>query len=210
MSGCRKLSPDEVLTISQNFTGDMKLRDRAWFHFGIETGFRISEILSLKRKDFINNSLEIKTKITVLKDNMKGNNSSRSRIISPTMKKVIKKWLIEQQEMGYAHKDYHVFTARNGKVISRWQAWNIIKTICSTNNILNECVATHSMRKTFCDTVFNEYAKTKPIDAIALTQKAMGHARYDTTLLYRESIYEYENQQGIVSNSEDIFFPERQ
>lgn len=47
MKGCRALTADEVVRVSQAFHGTYAERDRALFILGIKTGFRISELLSL-------------------------------------------------------------------------------------------------------------------------------------------------------------------
>jgi integrase len=48
MPGCRPLTDDEVDLVLQSFGGRYALRDRALFCLGIYTGFRITELLSLR------------------------------------------------------------------------------------------------------------------------------------------------------------------
>ena len=48
MAGCRPLTDAEVQVVEQTF---VNARDRALFVLGVYTGFRISELLSLRRGD---------------------------------------------------------------------------------------------------------------------------------------------------------------
>jgi integrase len=51
MAGCRALTDREVELVSKSFGGRYALRDRALFLLGVHTGFRISELLSLRVRD---------------------------------------------------------------------------------------------------------------------------------------------------------------
>jgi integrase len=51
MKGCRPLSDEEVKLISQSFGGTFGKRNKALFVVGYRTGFRISELLSLRVDD---------------------------------------------------------------------------------------------------------------------------------------------------------------
>jgi Phage integrase family len=51
MRGCRPLTDDEVTLISKSFSGTYGKRNKALFLLGVRTGFRISEMLSLRVGD---------------------------------------------------------------------------------------------------------------------------------------------------------------
>ena len=51
MKGCRPLTEEEVDAVAASFTGQFATRDRALFVLGIKSGFRISELLSLRVGD---------------------------------------------------------------------------------------------------------------------------------------------------------------
>ncbi len=53
MRGCRPLRPEEVVAVTQNFGSRYQWRDRALFLVGLYTGFRITELLSLRWHDFL-------------------------------------------------------------------------------------------------------------------------------------------------------------
>ena len=48
MKGCRPLTDTEVELMQAGFGGRYATRDRALFLLGVESGFRISELLSLR------------------------------------------------------------------------------------------------------------------------------------------------------------------
>jgi integrase len=51
MKGCWALTDDEVARVSQAFRGTHAARDRALFLLGVKTGYRISELRSLRVGD---------------------------------------------------------------------------------------------------------------------------------------------------------------
>jgi site-specific recombinase XerD len=51
MKGCRPLTDNEVQVISRSFGGTFGKRNKALFVVGYRTGFRISELLSLRVGD---------------------------------------------------------------------------------------------------------------------------------------------------------------
>ncbi len=48
MRGTRPLTDEEIEIVSGSFSGRFELRDRALFLLGVKSGFRISELLSLR------------------------------------------------------------------------------------------------------------------------------------------------------------------
>lgn len=48
MKGCRPLTDGEVALVAQSFGGAYAARDEALFLLGVRSGFRISELLSLR------------------------------------------------------------------------------------------------------------------------------------------------------------------
>jgi len=53
LKGCRPLTDDEVKLINQSFGGTFAKRNKALFILGVRSGFRISEMLSLKVGDVL-------------------------------------------------------------------------------------------------------------------------------------------------------------
>ena len=53
MKGCRPLDKNELSRLKTAFTGRMAVRNKALFFLGVNTGFRISELLSLRLRDVL-------------------------------------------------------------------------------------------------------------------------------------------------------------
>ena len=74
MIGCRPLSDAEIEVVSGSFTGKYALRDRALYLLGIYSGYRISELLSIRVKDVVQYG-ELVERVTVQRKSMKGKNT---------------------------------------------------------------------------------------------------------------------------------------
>ena len=92
MAGCRSLSDDEVELVRTSFKGHYALRNRCLWEVGTKTGFRISELLSLKIHDVIQHG-QIKDAITVSARFMKGKTKSRSVVLHNSAKEAISDYL---------------------------------------------------------------------------------------------------------------------
>jgi site-specific recombinase XerD len=177
--GCKPLSDQEISLISDSMES---LRDKCLFILGVKTGFRISELLSIKKSDCLQYN-KVKASITVQKRNTKGKVASRSIPLTNEVMEVLKSYiqtLPKEQE--------YLFQSRNGNRLSRVQAWRVIKDAANKNNLEGK-IATHSLRKTVAMRAYNESGKD-----LALTQQILGHKSINSTISYiqvsRESIEE--------------------
>lgn len=140
------------------------LRNYFLFYLGINTGLRISDILSLKAEDIRNSThLVTKEKKTGKIKRFKINNGLYDEI--------------QKYILGMADEEY-LFKSQKGdnKPISRVQAYRILNE-CAGNIGLSE-IGTHTMRKTFG---FHFYQKTKDV---ALLQELFNHSSPSITLRY--------------------------
>ena len=78
MKGCRPLTDEEIDLVLASFFGKYESRDRALFLLGLKSGFRISEILSLKVKDVCRNGRMV-DRVTVARGSMNRSMSTTSR-----------------------------------------------------------------------------------------------------------------------------------
>ena len=163
MAGSKPLSSDEVSRIVTLLSSP---RDRALFVVGVYTGFRISELLSLKVKNCYQNG-HVLERILVERRHMKGKRTSRA---VPLHKEAI--CYLELYIESDWSSDRLIFD------ISRSQAHRIIKAAVDKAEIEGR-VSTHSMRKTFAKRIY--YALGKDL---VNTQKAMGHASVSSTVAY--------------------------
>ena len=172
-TGTRPLTSTEIevikLTLGKNVG---TIRDRTLFILGIKTGFRISEILSIKVLDCLQYG-KVKPRITVSKGNTKGKIASRSVVIGEELSSVLTEYissLPEGQEW--------LFTSRNGSQLSRSQAWRMLRQAFELNQFEGK-VATHSMRKSLATKVYEKSGKD-----IVATQRALGHKNINSTISY--------------------------
>lgn len=177
MPGCRPLTDQEVSQVLEKLTNS---RDRLLFILGIKTGFRISEMLSLKIGDVYVGGKAVPV-IKVTRSLMKGGaGKQRRKVFSrevPLHSTVLQ--AIEEHVL-LDLPNHYLFQSRQGdnKPISRVQAWNILKDAYAAVGLTGS-VALHSMRKSFAGNVYEKLDH----DIIA-TRDAMGHADVGTTQRY--------------------------
>lgn len=135
-------------------------RNLLLFIVGINTSLRISDILTLKREDFIGNHLslyEIKTK------------KYKKIRINEALKKAIAE---------LAPPSGFLFTSQKGnKPISRVQAWRILNN-ASKRVGLTISFGTHTLRKTFA---YHAYENGTDL---ALLMRVLNHSSQKETLRY--------------------------
>jgi len=169
MAGCRALTKHEVLKILNHLKNP---RDRALFTLGIKSGFRISELLSLKIQDVMQFN-EIVDRVRVRAMYMKGKDATRDVPLSLDARNAVRALIDSMPD-----KTGYLFKSRQGDAITRGQAHNVLKDAFNALK-LNGKLATHSMRKTFAENVHKALGAD-----IYKTAKAMGHKSIDSTAKY--------------------------
>jgi integrase len=163
MAGAKPLNNEEVESILNNLKGP---RNKALFVFGLKTGFRISEILSVRVQDVVQYG-KITDSITVSRANMKGQKSSRSVVMNPDLKAALEAMRVQNMNPGD-----HLFPFKLR------HAAKILKAATQKAQVMGK-VSTHSMRKTFAKKVHAIFNND-----IAKTQKAIGHKSLSSTVHY--------------------------
>jgi len=190
-NGCRPFTENEVKTLLNSFSGQYARRDRALFLLGIKTGFRISEMLSIRIKDIFKDGM-IVDRVTVTRANMKSKIESRSIILHQDAKDAIFEWLLEYG-LDRLSKDDFLFRSRKGNgAISRVQAYQIIKKVSNEIGLTGK-IGCHSMRKNFADRIYEKLDRD-----LIRTQKALGHKWITSTTAYL-SFKEEEIEEAILS-----------
>jgi len=82
MRGCRPLNDDEVYDVSRSFWGEHARRDKTLFLLGVKSGFRISELLSLRLRDVVQAG-RLVDRVTVERRNMKKKLEGRTVLLHP-------------------------------------------------------------------------------------------------------------------------------
>lgn len=147
---------------------DQSSRDYLLFVFGINTGLKISEILTIRWCDILNENGTVK--------NFMERDSKRNIpiYVNSKVKYAITLYL---SSLSYQFHDYVFKSSKTSEPITRQQAYRIINKAAKNVGIEGN-IGTHSMRKTF-----GYHAYKKGI-AIALLQKIFHHTSSSETLKY--------------------------
>jgi len=179
MKGCRPLTDQEADAIAESFGGPYAARDRAVFALGRYTGERISAILALRIGDIVQAG-RLTDSIIYRRANRKGKTESRTVALHPRAKRALTSWINQLAKGDILTAGDFVFRSRKGinRPISRVQYHRILKEAVQPNELTGK-VATHSMRKTFADHVYQALDRD-----IFRLQKAMGHKNINSTVQY--------------------------
>lgn len=146
------------------------LRDYCLFVLGINSGLRISDLLTLQISDVCDEKRKIKDRISIRE---KKTNKLKDFPLGETSRKALKEYLDRIDNPGQA-----LFASRKGsKPITRQQAYRILNDAARAIGI-KEKIGTHSLRKTF-----GYHAFQAGVD-ITRIQKLLNHSSPSVTLAY--------------------------
>ena len=134
MKGCRPLTDEELMVVSQSFGGTYAARDKVLFLLGIKSGFRISELLSLTVGDVYQHG-HLVERVTVQRRHMKKKIEGRTVVLHPEAKAALAAWLQTLQADGSLLPSVHIFQSRKGvnRPLSRVQAYRILQEAYGTS-----------------------------------------------------------------------------
>ena len=202
MSKCRQLKIDEVIGMTLNGCrpGTKGKRNRALILFGSMVGYRNSELLSLRRRDLLDEDGFLRTELTVSSAEMKrpgGKKAAEHQRKSPgrtvaipdQAKSIMRAWLIEMERLGWSKPSDHVFiNLKTGLPICRSAAWKVVRSSAKRAGIPTGRVGVHSLRKTFAaenyDALLTAAAAGEKIDVLRTMQRLLGHQRIESTTYY--------------------------
>jgi site-specific recombinase XerD len=167
-NGCRPLNDNEI----EQLKTKLSPRDQMLLHLGSRTGFRISELLSIKISSLLEYN-ELKEHFTLEKRNTKGKISSRTIPLSQSLRSLLKDYLQQLPS-----DQVYLFESARHTRLSRIQAWRVIHNAV-TKLLLTGKIATHSMRKSFAQNMYERLDRD-----LAKLQYAMGHASINSTVKY--------------------------
>ena len=98
MKGCRPLTDEEVDLLQQSFGGVYAERDKALFLLGVKSGFRISELLSLRVGE-VSQHGRLVDRVTVQRRHMKKQREGRTVLLHPEAKAALATWLLTLRQM---------------------------------------------------------------------------------------------------------------
>jgi len=145
-------------------------------------------MLSLRWGDVLQQG-QLVDRVTVPRRHMKQRREGRTVLLHPEAKDALAVWLRAGFGASPPTAETYVFRSRKGanRPISRRQALRIMKDVYATNEFTGT-VATHSMRKTFANKVYQHLCQRRaagePIDPFRLSSKALGHRNINSTDQY--------------------------
>jgi site-specific recombinase XerD len=192
MIGCRPLKEEEVDRVKQYFdrtigNGDadefnLQARNKALLFFGMYTGFRISETLSLTVGDVIENG-KVRSNCYVQKCNMKGKKSGRNIEMNEGCRNIIRDYALHYGLFNKPPTMALWFSRKSDRITTR-AASNIYHKIFDACGIEGK-VATHTSRKTFATRIFASNGRN-----VFDLKTALGHRSVASTQSYIAADYE--------------------
>lgn len=180
-TGCKALTKDECDKILGAMDGRHRLRNRALFSLGIKTGFRISEILSMRVKD-VWDGAKVRGSVTVGAGWMKGKKKSRTMPINPIAANALGQYLRLTRMDHPVFSSFPLFPAQGGREsITSRQAYSIIVDAAHNAGVDTSKLGTHSMRKTFASAAWHHPAIGGDVVKMA---KLLGHSNFSNTIRY--------------------------
>ena len=180
MKGTRPLDNDEIRSVATCFTGTFATRNRGLFMLGVSTGGRISELLSLRIGDVYQNHKPV-TDLLFEKSIVKGGEVSRVIPVNADGRRAI------TELVDWHRRHCHSITStrplfpsrhkRGTVAIDRQTAHDILKNAFIETG-LNGKLATHSLRKSFAQRLYDKTGD------IYLVQALLGHRNIATTQNY--------------------------
>ena len=156
----------------------VSIREKALLTLGFATGYRISELLSLRVCDISTNGV-IHSHVTVKAGNTK-TKEGRTVLLNSDAKKALSVLVVELKAKGL-DSNAPLFVSRkhvNGyAAISRQQAHKLLKGLFALIGEFGN-VSTHTLRKTFALAIYTATNK------IELVQIALGHKSINSTISY--------------------------
>lgn len=159
---------EEQLEEFKEYLKERSERDYVLFLTGINTGFRVSDILNLRVKDVKG------THIRVIE--MKTGKPKRV-IISPELKRALKDFIAGRKDREYLFISNKRTKSGKQKPITRVRVYQIFNEAAQAIG-LRDNIGTHTMRKTFGYHFYKKYGD------VASLQKLFNHASQDITLMY--------------------------
>lgn len=174
MRGCKPLDPSQIAGTLTH----LSLRDRALFTLGVRSGFRISELLSLKIGD-VWDGTKVRDAVRVSSQSLKGRRPSRCVALHAEAKAALGEYLATIPTPMPVQRA--LFHSRKGGALDRKSAWRILHSAFLKAGVqgVGRQLGTHCMRKTFAARVYELLGRD-----LVKTQRALGHVNLQSTAQY--------------------------
>jgi site-specific recombinase XerD len=200
MAGMRDYTDEKLEIVRKSFGGRYALRDRCYFETALQTGLRVSEMLSI-RVGQVYQYGKVVDEISIDRKHMKGGKagkaSGRTIPLFPETQPHILAWLQRLASMLHVQDpkdipaDTPLFMSRvknpegSRRAIARETAWRNIKAIARENELSGK-VGTQSTRKTLARKVYTWS------NDIRVVQRILDHRSLASTEAYLKSLTDRE------------------
>lgn len=185
----RALTPAEISLLSASLAAHGRHRDRLFLLIAVTTGFRVSELLTLKFNQLTAPDGQISREVTITRRLLKGGHGYRAKSIrsrrvplSGTARAAISDYLATLSL--HPTGDTYVFQSRKGEnqPITRGQAHHIMKSLAHAAGLDASRVGCHSTRKAYAKGLYAASGND-----LIKTQRIMGHTNPLTTARYLDT-----------------------
>lgn len=180
MKGCRPLTTQEVSQVLASFGDDHRsTRNRCLFTLGLNTGLRVSELLSIQVGDLaqLEPVVKIHTSVHIRQRAVKGQTEGRIVRLNTKARAALHDWLTVAQTWRVTTTT-RLFCSQRLKPISRVHTWRIFNQMFAHIG-LQGVLGTHCMRKTFADRMYDLLGGD-----LKQLQGALGHKWITSTSQY--------------------------
>lgn len=167
----------KIAQIKNQLRGQRRYRDLLLFVVGINTAFRISDLLSLRVEHFLDENQQIRQRFWI-KEKKRG--KRQEVVIKKSIRKTLNEYLGTYPEIIRDQTNFIFFSTKDNhfkKPIKQRQAWKTITTICHQVGLRGN-FDTHSLRKTW-----GYHARMQGVD-LALIMHKLNHESIAYTKRY--------------------------
>jgi integrase len=190
---------------SDALSAGIRSRNRCLFAMQCATGARISEVLSLTRRDVVDDLGRLSSRISFT--NTKNGETRHVDLVNPFATPFLREWLRGLEEMGFARGRTPLFIGSDGATISRGYWYKVIKAACRECRLPGH-YGTHSARKTWARDTYRHYharaMEGELVDPLLKLQEAGGWKTIEAARRYISFML------GDTSRSQAALFPELQ
>ena len=184
----KPLTPEQFRRVLVSFRGPMALRNRALFELGVDTGFRISALLSLDLGDVVTPEGHIAHEVWVVRRHTKGKHRSHSAGLGSEVRHTLHEWVTQANRFGVVLDVEPLFCTTTGRRVSLRHASKILKGAFLRAGLPRLGYSTHTMRKTFAHALAHDLTRRvaygEAINIVLEMQHALNHRHITSTTSY--------------------------
>jgi integrase len=168
----------KIAQIKNLLRGQRRYRDLLLFVVGINTALRVSDLLTLRIGDFVDENGKVKTRFRIIE----AKRGKRNEVtINDAIRETLTEYLAAYPDITQNPQNYVFFNSKTGSYsdhIKRAQAWNFISGICRDVGLTTDNYGTHTLRKTWA-----YHARLSGVD-LALIMHKLNHNSLEDTKRY--------------------------